>query len=108
MDDLFLFIDSCHTDVLLIVEVVLVGHFCLIDELFIIVALVALLIGLGLVSALRVAYWAVSSYLGFLKAKFFLLRPLLASCVRMMSTCSPQPPLSLRGGKSEGICNFLH
>lgn len=108
MDDLLLLIDCSHTDMLLIVEVILISHFCLVDELFIIVPLVRLLVGLGLISSLWMAYWAASSYLGFLKAKFFLLRALLASWVRMMSTCSPQPPFSLRGGKSAGICNFLH
>lgn len=40
--------------------------------------------------------------------KFFLRSPLLASWVRMIRTWSPHPPLSLRGGKSQGICSFLH
>ena len=46
--------------------------------------------------------------MGFLNAKFFLLRALVARRVKMMSTCSPLPALSLRGGKSVGICSFLH
>lgn len=49
-----------------------------------------------------------SSYFGFLKLKFFLLRAFEANWSRIETTCSPQPALSLRGGKSHWIPIFLH
>jgi hypothetical protein len=33
---------------------------------------------------------------------------LLASWVKMIRACSPHPPFSLSGGKSDGIWSFLH
>ena len=79
MDDLFLFIDCCHTDVFLIVEIILIYHICLVNKFLVIFAFVSLFIRLCLIPTLKLQYCAVSSYLGFLNAKFFLLRPLLAS-----------------------------
>lgn len=49
VDDLLLFVDRSHSNVLLIVEIVLVGHLCLIDHLLVILWLVLLLIGFRLV-----------------------------------------------------------
>ena len=79
MNNLLLFVNSCDADVVLIVQVILVSHFCFIYQLFVIVSLIAFLIRLCFVPVSVIGYCAASSYLGFLKAKFLRLRPLVAS-----------------------------
>jgi hypothetical protein len=79
MDNLLLFVNSRNTDVFLIIQVIFVSHFCLINQLFIIIAFVSLLIRFCFVPASNIGYCAVSSYLGFLKEKFLRLRALVAS-----------------------------
>jgi hypothetical protein len=60
MNDLFLFVNCCHTDVFLIVEIIFIGHLCLIDKFLVIVAFVCLFVGLGFIPNLKIKYCAVS------------------------------------------------
>jgi hypothetical protein len=49
MDDLLLLVEGGHPNVLLIVEIILFGHFCLVDHLFVL-ASPLLLFGLSFLS----------------------------------------------------------
>lgn len=108
MNDLFIFVNCSHPNVLLVVNVFLLSHFSLINHLLVIIALL-FFIRLCLLPKSHRSYCPEgSSYFGFLNAKFFLFSPFEANWVRMIKTCSPHPPLSFKGGNSQGICNFLH
>ena len=109
MDYLFVLVQSGNSYVLFVIKVVLLAHISLVNHLFVGLARLSLLFRLGFFSALDHSYGAEgSSYFGRLKEKFFLLRALDASWVSITRTWSPNPPFSLRGGKSQGICSFLH
>lgn len=73
----------------------------------------------SIISSPSSIFWSVSSgfpssrsltysYFGFLKLKFFLFNAFEANWSKIETTCSPQPALSLRGGKSHWIPTFLH
>lgn len=71
VDDLLLFVNCSHANVLLIIDVVLFGHIRLVDQLFVVLVLISLLIRLGLVPNISQPLLGRVLVLRFFKCKIF-------------------------------------
>ena len=76
MNDFLVLVNCSDSNVLLTIDIIFFIHACFID-LFVLFTFGSFLVGLGVVYYLDNVYWLTgSSYLGLLKLKFFLMRPL--------------------------------
>jgi len=56
MNDLLLLVDCGHTNMLLVVQVIFIGHISLINQLLVIFSFVALFVRLGFIPGLKIGY----------------------------------------------------